>query len=58
MNKIFINFFLRDIPIHIVNLITGLLPNHMVTNRIRGLFIGPFLKTTGKKTPNRKGRHN
>jgi maltose O-acetyltransferase len=38
----------RSIPIHIVMLITSLLPNSKVTNRIRGLLLKPFFKSCGK----------
>lgn len=39
---------MRDIPIHLINLITALLPNHMVTNRIRGGLMKPFFAKCGK----------
>lgn len=39
-------FITRDVPIHIIMLITVLLPNHLITNRIRGFFVSLFL---GKK---------
>lgn len=47
MKKIF-NFFIRDIPIHIIMLMTALLPNHAITTRIRGMMLRPFFKKCGK----------
>ncbi|PIC83079.1 acyltransferase [Sporosarcina sp. P1] len=44
-----ISFLGRDIPIHMINLLTALLPNHIVTNRIRGSLISPFLGESGKR---------
>ena len=52
---IIINFMLRDIPIHLINLVTALLPNHLITNRIRGGLIGPFLGKCGKRLQIGKG---
>lgn len=51
MNKKFnsiINFIFRNIPIHIIMLITALLPNHGLTVKIRGALIRPFIKKCGK----------
>lgn len=44
-----INFIVRSIPIHIVNCLTALLPNHMFINRLRGTLIRPFLGSCGKR---------
>lgn len=49
------SFFFNEIPIHIANLVTALLPNHLVTNRIRGLLIKPFLGKCGKRLQIGKG---
>ena len=43
------NFLFRILPIHIFGLIFSLLPNHYFSNRVRGFFIGLFLKKCGKK---------
>lgn len=48
MSKTALNFFIRDIPIHIINLITALLPNHGITTKIRGAMVRPFIKECGK----------
>lgn len=53
--KIILNFLIRDIPIHLINLITNLLPNHFVTNRIRGGLIRPFIGKCGKRLQIGKG---
>jgi len=53
--KIIKNFIFRDIPIHLANLITALLPNHIITNRIRGFMIKPFLGKCGKRLQIGKG---
>lgn len=53
--KYLLNFFGRDIPIHLINLLTALLPNHLVTNRIRGGLIKPFLGGCGKSLQIGKG---
>lgn len=45
--KIF-EFLRRDLLIHIIQLLTGLLPNSYITTRIRGLLIGPLLGKCGK----------
>ncbi|MCT1901856.1 acyltransferase [Oceanobacillus sojae] len=50
-----INFFFRDIPIHLINLVTALLPNHIVTNRIRGFLMKPFFGKCGKRLQVGKG---
>ena len=47
LKKVF-NFLFRNIPIHFINLITSLLPNHLITNRIRGFLMSPFFKKCGK----------
>lgn len=52
---ILFNFTLREVPIHFINLLTGLLPNHLVTNRIRGLLVGFFLGKCGKRFQIGKG---
>ena len=46
---IIFNFIFRNIPIHIINMITALLPNHLVINRLRGFLIRPFLGSSGKR---------
>ena len=51
----FISFLSRDIPIHLINLLTALLPNHIVTNRIRGFLTKPFLGRCGKRLQIGKG---
>jgi maltose O-acetyltransferase len=53
--KILANLLIRDIPIHIINLLTALLPNHLVTNRIRGALMRPFFKKCGKRLQIGKG---
>ena len=53
--NIIINFILRDIPIHVINLITALLPNHLITNRIRGGLMKPFFGKCGKRLQIGKG---
>ncbi|MCA1026260.1 acyltransferase [Cytobacillus kochii] len=53
--KFLVSFFGRDIPIHLINLFTALLPNHIVTNRIRGGLIGLFLGSCGKRLQIGKG---
>lgn len=53
--NILINFMLREIPIHLINLITALLPNHIVTNRIRGFLMRPFFEKCGKRIQIGKG---
>lgn len=47
--KIIATFILRDIPIHFINIITSLLPNHLYINRLRGKLISPFLGGAGAK---------
>jgi maltose O-acetyltransferase len=49
------DFLLRDIPIHFINLLTALLPNHLITNRIRGLMMKPFFAKCGKRLQIGKG---
>ncbi|GMG64773.1 hypothetical protein TEHAL1_22490 [Tetragenococcus halophilus] len=46
--KYVFNFILREVPIHIINLVTALLPNHYVTNRIKGMLMKPFFGSCGK----------
>ncbi len=41
-------FALRVLPIHIVQLLTGLLPNASLTIRIRGFLISPFINRCGR----------
>lgn len=53
--KYIVNFLLRDIPIHIINLLTALLPNHTLTNRIRGALLRPFFGKCGKRLQIGKG---
>lgn len=47
--SVYLNFILRNIPIHIIFLITSLLPNHLYTNLFRGFLIKPFIGSSGKK---------
>ncbi|AOY75604.1 acyltransferase [Clostridium formicaceticum] len=47
--KILFNYVLRDIPIHFINILTALLPNHLVTNRLKGLLMEPFFGKCGKR---------
>lgn len=53
--KIITNFVMRDVPIHLINLLTALLPNHLITNRIRGLLMSPFFGKCGKSLQIGKG---
>lgn len=53
--KIILNFMMRDIPIHLINLITAILPNHLITNRIRGFLMKPFFGGCGKRLQIGKG---
>ncbi len=41
-------FFLGTLPIHLINLFTGLLPNTGFTTRLRGFLMRPFFKRCGK----------
>lgn len=43
-----LDFIFYDIPIHFINLITGILPNHIITNKIRGWMMRPFFGGCGK----------
>lgn len=52
---IVLNFLLREVPIHLVNIFIAVLPNHYVTNRIRGFLIKPFLGKGGKRLQIGKG---
>ncbi len=47
IKKIF-NFIFRDCIIHVVNLLTSILPNSYITTKIRGMLIKPFLGKCGK----------
>ena len=47
--KAILNFVLREIPIHLINILTAILPNHYITNRIRGLLMKPFIGRSGKR---------
>ncbi|UMZ34201.1 acyltransferase [Priestia megaterium] len=53
--NIILNFVMRELPIHIINLLTALLPNHLITNRIRGFLMKPFFKKCGKRLQIGKG---
>lgn len=53
--QIILNFVLREIPIHIINLLTNLLPNHLITNRIRGTLMRPFFGKCGRRVQIGKG---
>jgi maltose O-acetyltransferase len=53
--KVLYNFIFRDIPIQIINLLTGMLPNHIITNRIKGLLLKPFFGACGKRLQIGKG---
>ncbi|SFH07617.1 maltose O-acetyltransferase [Desulfotomaculum arcticum] len=53
--RIIIDFLIRDTPIHLINLVTVLLPNHLITNRIRGGLIRPFLGKCGRRLQIGKG---
>ncbi|MBT2731070.1 acyltransferase [Carnobacterium sp. ISL-102] len=53
--KIIINFMLREIPIHLINMLTAVLPNHYITNRIRGFLMKPFFGRGGKRLQIGKG---
>lgn len=55
LSRIVREFVLREVPIHIINLVTGLLPNHLITNRIRGFLMGPFFGKCGKRLQIGKG---
>lgn len=46
--KPILNFILRNIPLHIIGIITSILPNHTYTTRIRGFLMKPFFKKCGK----------
>lgn len=48
MYIIIVNFLIREVPIHLINLVTAILPNHLVTNRIRGSLMRPFFRSCGK----------
>lgn len=53
--NIMLNFVVRELPIHVINLFTALLPNHLITNRIRGFLMKPFFKKCGKRLQIGKG---
>lgn len=42
-----INFICRNIPIHIIQLGTAILPNTGITTKIRGFLVRPFIKKCG-----------
>lgn len=48
MIKKILNFIFRDCIIHIINILTCILPNCYVTTKIRGILIRPFIKKCGK----------
>ncbi len=48
MARKILNFILRDGLIHLIQLLTALLPNSYITTRIRGMLIGPLLGSCGK----------
>jgi maltose O-acetyltransferase len=48
INKI-VSFILREVAIYYIILFTGLLPNSMITTRIRGALVSKLLKKCGKK---------
>lgn len=48
MIKNIINFIFRDCIIHIINLVTYILPNCYLTTKIRGCLIKPFIGKCGK----------
>lgn len=48
MIKNLFNFIFRDCIIHIINIVTYILPNCYVTTRIRGFLIRPFIGKCGK----------
>lgn len=41
-------FFFQTLPMHIIFLVTALLPNSVPTIRLRGFLISPFFKSCGK----------
>ncbi|MDF2588404.1 MAG: acetyltransferase [Anaerocolumna sp.] len=43
-----IDFLRRDVLIHIIQMLTALLPNSYITTRLRGMLIGPLLGRCGK----------
>lgn len=43
-----INYMFRDIPIHIINMATMILPNHLIINKIRGFLMRPFFGKCGR----------
>jgi maltose O-acetyltransferase len=43
-----LRFVFRSIPVHIIMLLTALLPNSKPANRIRGFLLRPFFKSAGK----------
>ena len=42
------DFIFRDCIIHIINIITSILPNCYITTKVRGILIKPFLGKCGK----------
>lgn len=47
MLKILISYLFRDLPLHIIKLLTELLPNHLYVNRLRGGLSRPFIGKCG-----------
>lgn len=45
--KPMLNFLFRNVPIHLIGLITSFLPNHALTTKIRGALMRPFFKKCG-----------
>lgn len=43
-----LEFIFRNVPIHIIQLTTSLLPNSDISNKIRGSLVRPFLGSCGK----------
>ena len=50
-----LNYFFRDIPIHIINLIMTIFPAATTANYIRGFLVRPFLGKCGKRFQLGKG---
>lgn len=46
--KILISYLLRDLPLHLIKLITELLPNHLYVNKLRGALSRPFIGACGR----------
>lgn len=43
-----INFIFISIPVHMIMLMTALIPNSTIGNKIRGFMLKPFFKSSGK----------